>query len=40
MFAQTIVVAQSVSDSIGLQEVVITEKYSDREMRATAPIAF
>ena len=37
MFAQTIVVAQSVSDSIGLQEVVITEKYSDREMRATAP---
>ena len=29
--------AQSVSDTIGLPEVVITEQLSDREMRATAP---
>lgn len=31
------VAAQSLSDTIGLPEVVITESLSDREMRATAP---
>lgn len=33
----TTVVAQSVSDSIGLPEVIITEQFNDRELRATAP---
>lgn len=29
--------AQTVSDTIGLPEVVVTERFSDREIRATAP---
>ncbi|HPD86427.1 MAG TPA: TonB-dependent receptor plug domain-containing protein, partial [Proteiniphilum sp.] len=30
-------IAQTVSDTIGLPEVVVTERFSDREIRATAP---
>lgn len=36
-FVKKTVVAQSVSDSIGLPEVIITEQFNDRELRATAP---
>ncbi|HCC86573.1 MAG TPA: TonB-dependent receptor [Porphyromonadaceae bacterium] len=36
-FAPTDAYSQSVTDTIGLPEVVVTERFSDREIRSTAP---
>jgi len=36
--AGNVVIAQTVADTLHLQEVVITERYSDREIRSTAPL--
>lgn len=37
LFVQTDGIAQMVTDTIGLPEVVVTDRFSDREIRATAP---
>jgi outer membrane cobalamin receptor len=38
LFAPATLLAQFVSDTIGLPEVVVTERFSDRETRSTAPV--